>query len=403
MGWITRKRAMEQFWRQPDRQVDVESSEMREELGKMFYLEPGDEHMSPEELGRRIDDCLVEYIGTYLLLLRLGDISIEGVKSRMRKIEQGMSEDLALKAFEVAIRSKAEAPPASRTYLKLARRYLQRQINEGSPDSQRLPDLKEGLQFARVMLDEVMIKAKWKHDWGRGLFVRTGADDWLRKRDDYGLWKLILASENSAIAWDTLELVCRNWVYRGEEEPSARLQQWSFDVIGGRLKRPDEDPALRNRHPRVGYKLRNNEIHRTVDLLVQAGMSKTAACEAVVEAFRDSEGALTYITIGRICREPYWTIAELEDDVREFLEPSHHAYVHTAEAEADFIRSMIDEFIPARDSISDDPPLLPLPPSPARFDPKLWKEGPDGRKYIGGGSREEQLDALRRALSGKQE
>ena len=399
MGWMTREHAMERFWRRPNWKVDVESSEMREELGLRFYLEPGEEHLSPEESGRRIDDCLVEYIGTYLLSLRLGGISIEEFKSTMRKIEQGMKDDLALKAFEDAIRRAGEVPLASRSYLKLARRYLQRQTNEGSPDSQRFPDLEEGRQFARVMLDEFMIKAKWKHDWERQLFIRDGADDWLRKGDDYGLWKLIRASEKSAIAWDILELICQNWVYRGEEEPPVSLLKWSFDVRGC-LKRPDEDPMPRHRHPRVGYKLRNNEIRHTVELLVLVGMSKTAACEAVEEAFWDSEDDLSESRIRQICQEPYWTIAELDDDVRKFLEPSYHAYVHTADYEADFLQSMVAEFIAVPEGIPDKPPLDPLSPSQARFDPKLWEESPHGWKYIGGGSREEHLAALRRALSG---
>ena len=29
-------------------------------------MDPGDEKLAPEELGRRIDDCLVECINTYL-------------------------------------------------------------------------------------------------------------------------------------------------------------------------------------------------------------------------------------------------------------------------------------------------------------------------------------------------
>ena len=404
MGWIRRELANDLYWRQPDWQVDVESSGMREEIGLRYYLQAGDEHMAQEELGRRIDDCLVEYISTYLPSLRLGDISIEEFKSRMDEIEEGMGGDQALRAFEVAIRSKIEARPASRTYLKLARRHLQRKTNEGSSYSRRLPDPKEGRQFARVMLDEVMIKAKWKHDWDREFLIRSEANDWLRKRDEYGLWKLILASEKSAIAWDTLELICRNLVDRGEGERPARLLQWSFDTWG-RLKRPDEDPVRRQRQPRVGYKLRNNEIHHIVDLLVRVGISRTAACEAVVEAFWDSEGALEFVTISRICLEPYWAIGKLESSVMEFLGPSYHKYVHTAAAEDRFLKDMIAEFVDAGDSGSDDDPLLPLPPLPsskARFDQELWEEGPHGRKYIGGGSREEHLDALHRALPGKQ-
>ena len=401
MGWMTRERAVKRFWRQPNWQVEIESTEMREELGLRFYLEPRDEHLAPAELGRRIDDCLVEYTRTYFLSLRLGNTSIEEFKSKMGKIEQGMRDDPALKAFEVAIWEEAKVPLDSRTYLKLAIRYLRRKTNEGSAYSQRLPEPTEGCQFARMMLDQVMIKAKWKHAWDRELLIRRGADDWLRKRDEYGLWKLIRASQKSALAWDTLELICEELAHSGEERPDTLLH-WAFDVVSGSIKRPDEDPVPLGRPPKVGYKLRDNEIRHTVDLLVLVGMSKTAACEAVEKACWDLEGSLDFITISRIYREPYWTIADIEDDVRKLLEPSYHEYSHMHEAEAQFFKDMIAEFIAVPGDTPDEPPLDPLPPSQAQFEPELWEEGPHGRKYIGGGSREEQLDALRRALSGKQ-
>ena len=401
MGWMTRERAVKRFWRQPNWHVEIESTEMREELGLRFYLEPRDEHLAPAELGRRIHDCLVEYTRTYFLSLRLGNTSIEEFKSKIGKIEQGMRDDPALKAFEVAIWGEAKVPLDSRTYLKLAIRYLRRKTNEGSAYSQRLPEPTEGCQFARMMLDQVMIKAKWKHAWDRELLIRRGADDWLRKRDEYGLWKLIRASQKSALAWDTLELICEELAHSGEERPDTLLH-WAFDVVSGNIKRPDEDPVPLGRPPKVGYKLRDNEIRHTVDLLVLVGMSKTAACEAVEEACWDLEGSLDFITISRIYREPYWTIADIEDDVRKLLEPSYHEYCHTHEAEAQFIKDMLAEFIAAPGDTPDEPPLDPLPSSQARFDPELWEKDPLGWKYIGGGSREEQLDALRRALSGKQ-
>ena len=365
MGWMTRELAMTRFGRQLDWQVDVESNEMREEIGLRYYLEPGDEHLSPEELGRRIDDCLVDHIRAHFLSLRLGDISIEEFESKMHKMEQGMREDQALRAFEVAIWREAEVPLASRTYLKLTRRYLQRRTNAGSPESQRFPGREEGRQFARVTLDEFMIKAKWKHDWDRELLIRDAADDWLRKRDDYGLWKLIRASEKSALAWDTLELICRKLAHGSEEWLPAKLLRWSFDVVGGRLNRPDEDPVPLGRPPKVGYKLRNNEIRHTVDLLILVGMTKTAAYEAVEEAFWDSEDDLSGSRIRQIYQEPYWTITELESGVRKFLERSYYEYSHTHEAESQFIKDVIAEFIA---DTPDEPPLDPLPSSQARFD-----------------------------------
>ena len=227
-----------------------------------------------------------------------------------------------------------------------------------------------------------MIKAKWKHAWDRELLIRRGADDWLRKCDEYRLWKLIRASEKSALAWDTLELICEELAYNGEERPNTLLH-WAFDVVSGRIKRPDEDPVPLGRPPKVGYKLRDNEIRHTVDLLVLVGMSKTAACEAVEEACWDLEGSLDFITISRIYREPYWTIADLEDNVRKLLEPSYHEYCHTHEAEAQFIKDMLAEFIAAPGDTPDEPPLDPLPSSQARFDRNC------GRRILLGGSTSE--------------
>ncbi len=90
MTWQGRKLAVWRFFDQPDKNVDVESSEMRKAIGLGWYVRPGDERMASEELGRCIDDCLVEIIGAYLMFLRIGYFSIEEFKSRMRKFEEGM-------------------------------------------------------------------------------------------------------------------------------------------------------------------------------------------------------------------------------------------------------------------------------------------------------------------------
>ena len=395
MGWIRRELANDLFWRRPDWQVDVESTEMREEIGLRYYLEAGDEHLAPEELGRRIDDCLVAYINTYLQILKQEVIGTEEFKSKMRKVEQGMREDEALRAFAVAIRGEAEAPTASETYLNLARPYA---LYGRKPPAYS----EEGRLFARVLLDEVMPErmkeAKWDMDWDRRIHISGGAEHWLHNRHPYGLRTLIRDSEKSPVAWDTLKLICQSLAGRGEEKLPDELLRWSFDVAWGRRKRPDERPAPRHRPQTLGYKLRNNEIRHTVRLLAQVGIPKTAGCHAVAAAFNFSER-----TILEICRQPHWSIADLRDDARKRLEPSFHAYLHAPDAEARFLQSLLSEFAADRDSSSDVPPLLPLPPSQARFDPKLWKKDPLGWTYIAGGSKEEQLDALVRALSGKPE
>ena len=357
--------------------VDVESTEMREEIGLRYYLEAGGEHLAPEELGRRIDDCLVEYINTYLMSLMLGDIGTEEFKSKMRKIEEGMREDEALRAFAVAIRREAEAPPASETYLNLARPYA---LYGRNPPAYS----EECSLFARVLLDEVMPErmkeAKWDMDWDRRIHIRVGADHWLRNRHPHVLRTLIRDSAKSPVAWDTLKLICHSLAGRGEEE------------------RPDEGPAPRHRPQKLGYKLRNNEIRHTVRLLAQVGIPTTAGCHAVAEAFYFSQR-----TILEIFRQPISTIADLADVARKRLEPSFHAYLHAPDSEDRFFQSLISDFAAARDSISDVPPLLPLPPAQPPDDSKLWKKDPLGWTYIADGSKEEQLDALVRALSGKPE
>ena len=121
MSWIGREVLIHWYLREPDRQLDVESSEMREAIGLRYYLGHGGEGMAAEELGRRIDDCLVDYICINLEFLTTGDISIEEFKSRMPMIEEGMEEDPELQAFAVTLQGRAGLRPASKTYLNLAK------------------------------------------------------------------------------------------------------------------------------------------------------------------------------------------------------------------------------------------------------------------------------------------
>ena len=101
---------MHWYLREPDRQLDVESSEMREAIALRYYLSHGGERMAAEELGRRIDDCLVDYICISLHFLTTGEISIEEFKSRMPMIEAGMEEDPELQAFAVTLQETRGAP-----------------------------------------------------------------------------------------------------------------------------------------------------------------------------------------------------------------------------------------------------------------------------------------------------
>ena len=310
MTWKGRKLAVWRFFDQPDKNVDVESSEMRKAIGLGWYVRTGDERMAAEELGRCIDDCLVEIIGACLLFLRIGYFSIEEFESRMRKFEKGMKEDPDLKAFAATLQRPEDLPLASESYLDLARRHA---LSNGKPP----PSLEEGRRFALVLLDDVMIEEKWELDWDRPSLAGRMADGWLDSRDPSELQRLIHDSPKSPVSWDVLKLICEELAGRREECPPLELLLWYFMATHGHPERPDEGPAPSHRPRKLGYKLRNNEIRNTVDLLAQVGMPKTDGHYAVAEAFHLSE-----TTISRICQEPYSTLEEFEEDASNRVEPS---------------------------------------------------------------------------------
>ena len=57
----------------PYEHANIESSDMREEIGLKWFLGYGDERLAPEKLGAIIDDCLVEAISDLLLQLEHRD------------------------------------------------------------------------------------------------------------------------------------------------------------------------------------------------------------------------------------------------------------------------------------------------------------------------------------------
>ena len=80
-----------------DEQAEVDLGKLGEVAFLRRYIGSADERLAPKELGRSIDHGLVEYIEMHLSLLKLGDIGIEEFKSRMRQIEEGIRENMALK------------------------------------------------------------------------------------------------------------------------------------------------------------------------------------------------------------------------------------------------------------------------------------------------------------------
>ena len=315
MSWIGREVLIHWYLREPDRQLDVESSEMREAIGLRYYLSHGGEGMAAEELGRRIDDCLVDYICINLEFLTTGDISIEEFESRMPMIEEGMEEDPELQAFAVTLQGRAGLRPASKTYLNLAKRQV---LSEGK----RPPSFEEGRRFALVQLGEFMGEDKGEVDWDSETLIGGQAVMWLNGRDTGALQRFIHDSEKSPVAWDTLSSIGQKLADRGER-PSYELLKWYFMANHGHPERPDEGSAPRHRPRKLGYKLRDSEIRYTVDLLVQVGMSKTNARSAVAKAFNYSPAR-----ISGICLEPYWTVDDLVKDARKRTEPAYHALLY---------------------------------------------------------------------------
>ena len=319
MSWIGIAVSTDRYLREPDRQLVVESSEMREGIRLRYYLDHGDERMAAEELGRRIDDCLVDCISAQLQFLKAGDISAEEFESIARKIEEGMGEDPDLQAFAVDVCERKGRRPASKTYLDLAKRHV---LSEGK----RPPSFEEGSQFALVQLAEFVEENRREIDWEQEPLIGGLAVMWLRDRDPDALQRLIRDSQKSPLAWDTLEQICRKMADRGEKPPYVLLK-WYFMANHGRPERPDEGSAPRHRPAKLSYKLRDNEIRYTVELLVQVGMSKTNARSVVAEAFHYSLARIT-----QICRKPYSTVDDLVKDVRKRIEPSYYSYLYGPES-----------------------------------------------------------------------
>ena len=298
MSRLSRESAILRSLTEPDVQMPVESSALREAIGLRWNLRPGAERMDPEKLGKRIDDCSVEWIASQLLYLEDGEISIEEFKWGMGKIEEGMEEDPDLRARAAALQRCAGLPLASVTYLNLAKRHV-------LFDGERPPSHEEGRQFAVAQLDEVSEADGWEMDWDGPIFISLMTATWLDSGDPRKLENLIHESESNPIVWDTLQRICHAFADSGVDPP-PQLLEWSFRATHGDLERPDAERTPRQRPRKFGYMLRDNESRYTVDLLTQVGMRTPAGREAVAVALNLEESR-----IQQICREPYWTILDL--------------------------------------------------------------------------------------------
>ena len=299
------------FWRfltGAEVHMPSESSEMREAIGLGWIVRPGDERMTPEELGKRIDDCLVEWISLRHHYLDNGYINLESFKWLLRRIEEGMIGDADLRAFAATQEKRSGPPPASETYRELTKRHA---LNGGKAR----PSYEDGLRLALVLLADFIDQENWQIDWDGGIFTRLLVATWLNGREPSKLQRLIDNSGRSPTVWDALQQLCKALADRAEVPPDE-LMGWSFEATHGSLKRPDPDPAPRNRPIKLGYMLRDNEIRHTVDLLFQVGMPKKAGRTVVAEVLHLAE-----TSIQRICRKPYWTYFELGEHAMKRLDP----------------------------------------------------------------------------------
>ena len=273
MSWMSRQSLLWRSETEPYVQMPVQTSELRELIGLKWNLRPEDERMPSEELGRRIDHCLVETTSIKLHYLTAETFKVEEFKSNMLRIKHLMTEDGALIDFEETLRRREQPLRlASEVYIELACRRVR-------SDRRRSPSREWGRRFAQVMLDEINDENKWEIDWDRGTAIKSLGHYWVDCHDPVKRKNLILESARTPYVWDALERICEAFAKTGETPPDDLLE-WSFKASHGHLMRPSEGQRIPNRPRKFGYMLRNNEIRHTVDLLGQVGMKKTAAYRA---------------------------------------------------------------------------------------------------------------------------
>ena len=285
----------------------------------------------PNEFVRCSDHGCVEYINVQLSTLKDGGISTEEFESKMRRLEERVIANMKLRPYAATLQKSEEIPLASETYLKLANRHA---LYGGK----RTPSHEVDGQFARAMLDEVKDKAIWEMDVDVRTFATNWADMWLNDRDPYELQGLIDVSEVSVMAWDVLQMICQKAAGKlaggladvPEECLPHELLVWHLMAKQDHAERPDPEPAPRHRPEKLGYKVRDNEIRHTVDLLVQVGLTKTDAREVVADAVGRDAG-----TIQRICGEPYSTIGDLHLEAIKHMDPTYYSLYYGPDSNSD--------------------------------------------------------------------
>ena len=321
MSWIDSNLANSRFWRNRPYQANVEMTEFRKAIGLLWYLDHGDEQLTAEGLGATIDDCLVEFIWSMLLRLEAGNTTTDYFRLTIGKLQEDMLEDTALRAFKLTLQGGAEPRLASETYLYLARRHAL----DGGVSS---PTLNASRGFVRVFLarfkDKDKDKENWDVDWDIQGYSRFWADHWWRNPYPNEHLVLIRNSPLSAVAWDTLQLICEDAVKwdRAHLLP-PEIPLWRLGASFGDPKRPDEGSIPPYPISKFGAKIRDNEMKHTTELLHQVGMLKKDAFKAMAKELDYAE-----TTIRNVCGKPYWTPDDLERDWHKRFEPALYSLLY---------------------------------------------------------------------------
>ena len=293
---------------QSDAPLVVGSSELREAIGLRYVLSPGYDWTPPARLGRRIDDCLVEFISYQLWYVESGLISIEDFKWVVRRVEEDMKKDITLMAFSAILEKHEGVPLASETFLKLVKRKV---LHTGISR----PSFEEGRQLALVLLADYIRKEYLEIDWILEIYIGLAVATYMDNRDPRKLRERINDSEWSPTEWEVLQHILYALAARGEDPPEELLR-WSFRANYGSLKRPDGGAAPRNRPRKMGYMFRDNEIRHTVDLLAKVGMPEKDAHKVVGKVLLRAPSR-----IQQICREPSWILLDLKKYALNRLDP----------------------------------------------------------------------------------
>lgn len=287
---------------------DIETSELRKDIGLKWYLGYEDEDLTSFQLGEHIDDCLLEAISDALRQYELGLVGVEDLHQAFLLLEEGMQEDPDLKAYAEGLPVVEKDPnirPASEIFLEWARRH--------AVDGEEPPeDPDEACKLASAILVRVKYGGWAGYDWDIKEYSQFCADVWRHERDPYEIRLLIFWSQWNAADWDTLVKICEDTARDGIEAISQLppiLLQWFLAATFKNIKRPTVPRAPRGPRKTHGTQRRNIEIRHTVNLLGQVNVSPPDAHFAVGKALGLEED-----TVRNICGNPDWTLEDFRLD-----------------------------------------------------------------------------------------